>query len=280
MNLHPEYQPAPEWLTGEGPQIIDNLGIRSGDQLVDIAVRPDLVVERCVGLARELVPAFSDKAPGLVDKLTISLGGGRPLHEILLEMGQRRLARLGVPGETQAALAEIQAVAFRASYLFKPILGATFFDEERPMILINTPKMQGFDEFRATWDEEVAHLVLQLDPQHRPDFLGESWRFIKTNFGLGLAASLPITLFVEAAFGKRETMDRRQFLNPRRLARRYLQAVAVASCLTLPVTQHLSYRTSNSERLAWQAAAQHPTNEETFFKIFEFAFRENPKLAV
>ena len=78
MSLSPEFQPATEPLTAKGPHLIDNIGIRSGSQLVDIAVDADLVRERFIGLARELVPVFADKTESLVDKLTISLGGGRP----------------------------------------------------------------------------------------------------------------------------------------------------------------------------------------------------------
>lgn len=276
MSANPELQRTPELLAEKGPYVIDNIGIRSGSQLVDIAVNPDLVRERFVDLAQKLVPAFTDKAGSLVDDLTISLGGSRSLHEILVDMGQRRLAVLGVPGEAQTSLAEIQAIAFQAAHLFQPVCGATFFDEEQPMILINTPQIQGFEAFRATWDEEAIHLLLQLDPQNRQDFLDESLRFMKTNFGIGLAVALPVTLFIESAFGNRERMSRRQFLSPRRLARRYLQAVAVTSCLAVPVTSYLNYWSSSTETLAWEAAARYPTDETTFFNTFEFSFRQLP----
>lgn len=234
-------------------RIIDNEGIRRGNQVIDIDADPVKIGDYILGKVKQVYPQFLSTAEERLQGLTISLGA-RNEKELYEQEIKSIWKDDHIPG---IAIPEKIDLSDRT-------LGIYFPHPKHPYLFLNTSKL-GKDQWLINqWDHELAHFIDVLDPSH-PDSILRTLKVMGAAIGIDTSLSIiAITtgqLLVSLA--KKEAMTRREFV---------LGALRKApfALLLLGVGPYFSSQLfpGNEER-AEEIKGAYPTDKQTFDQMFK-----------
>jgi hypothetical protein len=205
-----EYSVAKEEEPQKGPRIIDTIGIKRGNNLVDVETDKTLMRENILARAKLMVsPELYPKVEEKVDKLTISFGS-RSIEDVLETEVDRNDSNDSKGG---VSLRGWLYSRFSKIELSNDItLGQTYSNIKEPLIYMNTAEIPDDLALRYVWDHETAHLINRVDPKRRESALEDFSKYIGLTVPFDAVLSLGTTLTASNLYSKIKDIDLRTLI--------------------------------------------------------------------
>lgn len=254
-----------------GIQIIHNIGINTGDEVVDVEADPVLIKENIMERARQIIsPKYFSQVETAVDRLIIGFGA-KNYEEFFKEALDRQKAKGAAIGTSLNVF--LTNLITKFTFLKEKPLGIVMKETKYPMIYINTGDISGEFKMREAWDHEITHFVALFDPDKNTSPLVSGFRLVAITIPINAVITMGLQLItdkIKANLPKIAENESQGKKNPTGIIDKYKKDYKWYLPGSAVLARQIDYfYLDKEEKAARDASKKFPTADEFFNKMIK-----------